>query len=247
MDGVKSDAALFVEKLPSGEDLLIETWPDVFQPTHTTTLCIKAAWKEGWGHPKRVLDLGCGCGIVGLAMHKMGLVRDTLFASDLSIRAVELTRRNAERLHLPVDARSGSLFEPWKGMRFDCILDDVSGVAEDVARLSPWFGDKVPCCSDLDGAALTLAILGQAADHLENSGVLFFPIISLSNGPKILEMAKERFSNVELAAEQTWKLPETMLPHLPVLRRIRDEKRIDFSEKFGMILCNTQIYKCRQG
>jgi ribosomal protein L11 methylase PrmA len=38
--------------------------------------------------PGRALDLGCGCGVVGIAMTKLGYATEPLFASDLSPEAV---------------------------------------------------------------------------------------------------------------------------------------------------------------
>jgi hypothetical protein len=130
-------------------------------------------------------------------------------------------------------------------MRFAAILDDVSGIAEDVARLSPWFGETIPCASGPDGTELTRAVLESAGGHLEPGGTLFVPAISLSQVARLLDTARARFGVVERVAEQRWPLPAEMVPHLDALRAIRDEGRITFEEKFGMVLCTTAVYACR--
>ncbi len=236
--------ATYVTRL-DGETLEIEQAPGVFRPTYTSELFIKAMRAHGRG-ASSVLDLGCGSGVVGIALARMGLVAPPLCASDVSAEAVSLARRNAERYGIAIDARSGSLFEPWAGTRFDYIVDDVSGIAEEVARLSPWFGDAVPCASGDDGTALTCTVLREASMHLTHDGALLIPVISLSAGARILEVAHACFARVERVSEQRWPLPDELGPHVERLRALRAEGRITFEEKFGMVLCTTAVYCCRE-
>lgn len=234
---------MYTLKLPNGKEIEIETADDVFVPTYTSELCVKAAHKILY-RPCTLLDLGCGCGVCGIAIAKMGFVTPPLYASDISEKAVRFAAKNAAINNVVLEGRCGSLFEPWRGMRFDCIIDDVSGVADDVARMSPWFANNIPCDCGNDGTALTMQILGQAGSHLNDGGILFFPVLSLSNTSKIIAKAQEKFRSVKKVVTQTWKLPNEMLPQLEYLREVKAQGRIKFEEKFGMVLCYTEIYKC---
>jgi hypothetical protein len=138
------------------------------------------------------------------------------------------------------------MFEPWDGMQFDTIVDDVSGIAEKVARLSPWFGETIPCASGDDGTALTRNVIESAPDHLAESGSLYIPVISLSRVDRILETAHAVFGNVEKASGQDWRLPEEMTPHLERLDTLKNDGLIDFSRKFGMVMCRTEFYVCSE-
>ena len=140
-----------------------------------------------------------------------------------------------------MEAKYGSLFEPWKEEKFDYIVDDISGVAEEVAKISPWF-ENIPCNSGKDGTLLTIEVIKQASEFLNPDGALFFPVISFSNTEKISEFARRKFSNVDLICREEWPLPKEMEEHLPVLRRLQDEGHIHFKDIFGMILCFTEIY-----
>jgi len=228
-------------KLPDGSSIGIDIDERVFQPTLTSDLCIKAFWKR---HKiiGRVLDLGCGSGIVGFAAARSGLVIAPLCASDISELSVQLTMTNAARLGVNVDCRAGSLFEPWNGEFFDSIINDVSGITEEVAVLSPWFANNIPCASGHDGTDLTRAVIQQSARYLRPSGTLFFPVISLSNEGRIVEEAKRFFRSVEMVANQSWRLPDEFAPHINTFRRLKAESRIDFQEMFGALYCSTRIF-----
>lgn len=193
--------------------------------------------------PGRVLDLGTGCGIVGIAAARMRVAEEPVCASDLSERAVELARRNAQDLGVRIDARVGPLLDPWLGERFDLIIDDVSGVAEDIADLSPWF-DGVPHATGSGGGDLTVEVLRRAPAHLGEGGALLIPLISLSDVATIAAVARATYEQVEQVVTQRWELPREMSPHIDQLRRARSEGRVDFEERFGMILCYTSIFRC---
>ncbi|MCS4484985.1 class I SAM-dependent methyltransferase [Gleimia sp. 6138-11-ORH1] len=72
------------------------------------------------GQVKRVLDLGTGCGIIGMyaALHA-----DEVIATDISARAVQIARFNATLNQVPMQVIQGSLFEPVEG-DFDLILSN---------------------------------------------------------------------------------------------------------------------------
>ena len=128
--------------------LRVKTRSDVFFPTDTSMLIIEACRKV-IQQPGKTLDLGCGCGVIGLTLAEWGLCSRPFSASDVSPVAVNLTLENAKVRGIDCIARAGSLFEPWRGETFDCIVDDISGISDDIAQLSPWFPNGVPCGADI--------------------------------------------------------------------------------------------------
>lgn len=219
-------------------DLIVA--PGVFKPTGTTSLLIKAV-KEKILTPCTILDLGCGSGIVGLSLAKHSIVKHPLFASDLSSTAVACTIKNFKNYNFNVDAREGSMFEPWENCKFDVIVDDISGVAEEIAKVSTWF-QGVPCNSGEDGTSLINNIIKESRKYLNKKGKFFFPVISLSNVDSLLKEAKNAFKNVELISKQEWPLPDELKSQHILLEELRDKGFIKLEKKFGMYIWYTEIY-----
>jgi len=239
----KEQRAVIKFSLPTQKEIELVTMPGVFTPNATTTLMIQAL-RNTTNWPAHVLELGCGTGVIGIALQEYGLVHSPLYASDLSESAVLCSRENYARYGCPADVRGGSLFEPWPGEKFDMIIDDISGIAQDVAKVSPWF-QGVPCDTGKDGTDLVTEIIRQAPQHLKKDGRFFFPVLSLSNVDRLLRVAKEQFATIEKVGHQDWPLPTELMAHLPLLRQLRSEGSIILEERFGMVLCYTEVYCAR--
>lgn len=214
--------------------------PGVFTPNTTTNLLIQAV-QNITSEPVSLLDLGCGTGVVGIALHLKGLIKTPIYASDLSKPAVLCSRVNFERYRCEAEVRNGSLFHPWTGSRFDVIVDDISGISQSVADVSPWF-QGVPCDTGKDGVDLVVEIIQSAPQYLNDGGRFFFPVLSLSNVDKLLQVAKESFGTVVCVGRKDWPLPSELKEHLPLLRKLSAEGSIKLEEKFGMVLCYTEVY-----
>ena len=211
-----------------------------FTPTGTSEFLIKSVISQ-ITDPGKILDLGCGIGVAGIVLGKLGLSNDKIFLSDASYDAIKMTKKNAKKNNIEVDARVGSIFEPWKGLSFDYIIDDISGVAKPIADISPWF-NNVSCESGYDGTELIIKVLKQAPKFLNKKGKIFFPVLSLSNGEKIVKEAKKIFKKIKLLDRKVWPLPAQMQSNIKLLKKLYAEGIVDFEEKFGTILWYTDIY-----
>lgn len=230
------------KKLGDATPLVVETAPDVFYPTSTTVLLVRAARKIFGPDPVTTLDLGCGCGVVALAMAQHLPAGSTVAASDLSANAVDLTSRNAAQLGLPVESRAGSLFEPWLGRTFDLIVDDVSGVSDVVSEASGWFPLGVPGDAGRDGTRWICQVLEQAPRYLAPGGRLVFPILTLSHEEKILACARENFAHVEPLDEQWYPLTESLEALKPMLEELEAEGLVTLRRQGSRTLWAAKIY-----
>ena len=242
--GFSSEFSYQDKKLGDTEAVLVATAPDVFRPTSTTVLLLRAARKElaRQRRPHSVLDLGCGTGIVAVVLAKLFPADAVVCASDLSPAAVALARLNAERNKIAVQCRSGSLFDPWRGQRFDLIVDDVAGVAEPLDRLSGWYPPAVPSGAGSDGTRWVLEILDQAPDFLAPGGLLIFPVLTLSREQPVTERARSRFAAVELVEEQWYPVNEQLLEHLQLLEQMATAGNVRVEKRGSRWCWATRIY-----
>ena len=211
-----------------------------FIPTATSDFLIDSC-SNYISKKSSVLDLGCGVGIVGITLYKMNLIKN-LYSSDISIAGTKKCVINSKNHNVKNDVRCGSVFDPWSDMKFDYIIDDVSGISEHIASISPWFSN-VACDSGPDGTNLTIQILREASNYLNQKGQLFFPVISLSNHKKIIDFAKTVFKNVIKISSNNWFIPDDITNnHEDYIQELKKSGMIDFEEKFGKKISFTDIY-----
>ena len=217
---------------------------NIFKPNLTSQLSFETAIlriKKNF----KVLDLGCGCGIIGIALMK-SIPNIEMYCSDFDTNSVKNTKKNFIQNKLKADIREGSLFDPWLNRKFDYIINDVSGISSVIAKNSPWFGEEIPCDSGEDGSDLTISIIKKAKDYLTEKGSMQIPLISLSNVEKIVNVAKENFSNVKIVKSKDWFLPKEMEGLKDKMNELKSKNYINFDEKFGKIICKTSIAVCEQ-
>lgn len=111
---------------------------------------------------KRVLDIGCGCGVRGIIAALSGA--NYVLATDVVPEAIESTKINARKLGVIIDVWHSNLFESISG-RFDMIVaylpsfDRVIVNYDDVAEYDP-------------GLQLHRRLLEEGRDYLSPGGIL---------------------------------------------------------------------------
>ena len=188
-----------------------------------------------------LLDLGCGCGIVSILIGKLLNYNLKIYASDISNTVEEIVKTNADMHNVDISVRQSNIFEEWQNIKFDYIVNDISGVSSIVSKFSPWF-NNISCESGERGNLLVNKVIDQSSSFLTKQGKLFFPIISLSDKDSILSEAKKNFKNLKLLDSQDWPMPKEMLSHLEILNDLKSQGMISFKEKFGILIGTTEIY-----
>ncbi|HEV7557935.1 MAG TPA: peptide chain release factor N(5)-glutamine methyltransferase, partial [Kofleriaceae bacterium] len=164
-------------------------WVDasVLVPRPDTETLIEVA--KGLGGT-RVLDLCTGSGAIAVALAKE-LPAATVVATEISVEAAALARRNAERNGVTVDVRTGDLWEPVAGETFDLIVSNPPYIATSViATLSPEVRREPRIALDggPDGLAFYDRILARLRDHLAPGGWL-----AVEHGFDQADAVRERF------------------------------------------------------
>lgn len=213
----------------------------VFKPTGTSDLLYNAVIKY-IKKPSKILDLGCGSGYVGIKISENTKHKCKFFFSDISKTATKLTQKNIIKNKINGSVKNGSLFLPWRGYKFDIIVNDVSGISKSLSNISPWYNKSIPANSGIDGTNLTIKFLDKTSNYLSKNGLIFFPIISLSNSKKVLNFAKTKFKFLKKIASKDWPLPREMYNHIKLIDSLSKKKLIYVKKKFGLVIFKTEIY-----
>lgn len=216
----------------------------VFKPTGTSDILIKSTLKIV-RKPSKILDLGCGSGYVGISLNNHSKYKSKYFFSDVSSKAIKLTKKNLKENNMPQTVKKGSLFKPWFNQKFDVIVNDVSGISNKIAMISPWYKNKIPYKTGVDGTKLTIEIIKEVSRHLNKNGVLIFPLISLCDNKKIISFAKKKFKTFKKIDTKTWPLPSEMYKYKKIINNLNNKKKISIINKFGLILFKTDVYIAR--
>ena len=149
----------------------------VFRPTTVSELTAPRIPVEG----KKVLDLGCGVGPLGIYFAKHGAKSVT--ATDVYDKLIEYTKINAEKNGVDIEAYQSDIFESVEG-KFDVICCDVSGVDRRVAEMTGWFPEGVPT-ADTTGSDLICKAIKYAPEYLNEGGELYICTTSWSDLQRI--------------------------------------------------------------
>ncbi|MCL4201917.1 MAG: methyltransferase [Pirellulaceae bacterium] len=130
----------------------------VMSPGGTT---LQLGWSAIRRPARRVLDLGSGCGYLGLVASEFS---EQVVATDCNPRAVEISWFNARLNGVDaMEARAGDLWEPVRGERFDLVLSNPPFVIAPTPHLT--FRD-----SGVRGDEFCRRIIREVPELLEEGG-----------------------------------------------------------------------------
>jgi release factor glutamine methyltransferase len=177
------------------QEILIRPCEEVYGPSEDTWLLINALEVV---RDERVLEMGCGTGIVSLHMAKLGA---KVTCVDINPKAVECTKHNASRNDLLINVMESDLFQMVPGT-FDLMVFNppyLRGKADQMQDLS-WAGGPT-------GTETLHRFLEQTDGHLADGGRVVVVVSSLMQkgaldkvlkGFKVRELASMRLFFEEL-------------------------------------------------
>lgn len=214
---------------------------NVFLPNFTTNLLIKSV-KKIIKKNHKVLDLGCGAGVIGCYFFKKKIIK-FIYGSDLSSSAVECAIYNTKKLTNNFDIRESNLLNEWKKEKFNIIINDISGISSEINTITDWF-KYAPNNSGKDGVKFTINIIKNYKKNTLSKGKLVFPVLGLSNRSKIISYLKKEKIRYRILDKKEWPLPQSMLKHRSFLKKLKKKRLINYDEKFGIIFTTTEIFCC---
>lgn len=217
----------------------------VFTPNLTSKLLVKSVLEQNLSASARVLEIGCGSGWI---THQIALKLGTRFAeyhlSDISEEAIQ--EAQAQLLNdLPKAIyKVGAGLKPWSAERaFDVIVNDVAGIADSIAKVSPWYAG-VPSYAGRDGLANTRDILSDVPGLMAKHGLYVAPVISLANANEHRRLLELAFRTVRYINRVWWPLPKEILNFPGELDLVIEEHGVEVKKKYGSVLAFTEVAIC---
>jgi release factor glutamine methyltransferase len=159
--------------------LTIDVDENVLIPRVETEILVERLLERCSAAVRSIADIGTGSGAIALSL-AFERDLDSVIGTDISLGALRVAARNAERLHgvlrCPVRLLHGSLLGPLSQMRVDAVVCNPPYVAysEGAALLGSvrdWEPAVALMCAD-EGLAVTRSVIAQAPDFLTSGGIL---------------------------------------------------------------------------
>ena len=128
----------------------------------------------------KVLDAGCGMGVLGIAAAK--LFGADIFMTDINKRAVMLANKNIELNNVKAEVFQGNLYEKIKDNDFDVIISNPPQTA---------------------GKELCFKLIGESKNHLKENGSLQIVARHNKGGKTLGKKMEDVFGNVKIIGRKS--------------------------------------------
>lgn len=213
----------------------------VFKPNLTSELIVQAIEKNKKKiNCKKILDLGCGSGVIGIAIKKKIFKSSDIYFSDISKNAIRTTEKNCKLNKIKYIAKTSNLMTEWKNQNFDLIINDVSAISSFFSKKKIWYNDFIPSDTGLDGTKQVAKFLAKIKVLRLNNVII--PMISLCDTAKIKTIIKDNKFTITTLLKKDWPMPKNFVyKHRKELLSLKNKKKISFSDIYGFFVASTEI------
>jgi len=175
---------------------VFDVWENVYEPAEDSFLFAENLKVQ---EAEAVLDMGTGCGILGILAAEMAR---TVVAVDLNPYAVRCARENAKlnNVQNKIYHVQGDLFTPLsESFKFDTILFNAPYLPADEDETASWIGRA--WAGGATGRQVIDRFIAEAPNHLKQPGRALLMQSTLANVDETLRRFADYGMNAKVAAE----------------------------------------------
>lgn len=166
----------YITKVQEFMGLEFEVDKNVLIPRQDTEILVEEVLKVCSG--KSVLDLCTGSGCIIISLAKLGSLKKAV-GTDISEKALQVAKRNADKLNVDVTLICSDLFEKIEG-NYDIIVSNPPYIkSDDLLSLMPEVRDHEPrlaLYAGADGLVYYKKIIKDLPKYINSGGYVFFEI-----------------------------------------------------------------------
>ena len=218
----------------------------VFRPNLTSELIARGLEKnKKLLNKKKILDMGCGSGVIGIAIKKKIFKKSDIYFSDLSENAIRLTKKNCKLNKINFIGKKSNLLSEWKESNFDLIINDVSAISSFFLKKKIWYNEYIPSDTGIDGTKQVIKFLKEIKKY--NFGGIVMPLISLCDTNKIKNFFLKENFKISSLIKKEWPMPSNFVSkEKNQLINLKKRKKIYFKEVYGFFVADTEILYLRK-
>lgn len=185
-------------------------------PRPETEELVSLVERTGFTKPTRILDLGCGSGVIGLTLAKnLGASCEQVVLADLSTEALALCEQNAASLEIEAMLVQSNLFSGVEG-QFDLIMANLPYIPEsERSNLEPevLHDPEMALFGGPDGLDLIRPFCAECSAFLKPGGLVALEV-GYDQGDGVLELLKQAgLTDLQLAEDLNG------IPRFPLARK----------------------------
>ncbi|MDD3122434.1 MAG: peptide chain release factor N(5)-glutamine methyltransferase [Candidatus Izemoplasmatales bacterium] len=150
------------------------------------------------GKPVKIVDIGTGSGCLAIAL-KLEEQKFEMYASDISLEALSVAKKNALSLNTQVTFIDGDMLKPFAGMKFDIIVSNPPyiPVSEEVAKIISNNEPHIALYGGDNGLKFYEEILKNAKSILNEKSMIAFEH-GFDKANELTVMAKTYFPDAQV-------------------------------------------------
>lgn len=178
--------------------------PDVLIPRMDTEVLVEAVCKyiSSCKNVMSVLDIGTGSGVIAITINKE--TGSKCIGTDISEKAIEIAKENANILNADVEFKLSDLFKSIEDVKVDIIVSNPPYIETDViSTLDKEVSGNEPILAldgGDDGLYFYRKIVKEARKHLNKNGRVYFEI-GYNQSRSVVSIMQEEFENIEVVKD----------------------------------------------